>query len=563
MEMETEVIITNFYWERVQLYIEGYVKNIDLNKSTFYIQNPTESLTLEPNDVYINENRFRLRLNTVNINDGNYLPSNRYLIVLQNKQKNIGELSQEFLDKEFYDLTENELENFNYLETENEKANYLLLKSRVIFRHGGKSKKTTYTVTPNIARDLNEFVLDITLKMTKPKPSFLKQKKRNIIKKYHQNSFIIRNFAFKTLFNISKLLNMRKSNTVLFTSDSRAKLSGNLKFVYDKMIERNLDKKYKFHFIFKPHVSERRNMLSKVMFPLLLGKSDYIFLDDYHPMLIGLKFRKKQEIIQVWHAVGAFKTVGFSRIGKKGGFFYHYKNHRYYTKSFVASEHDVPIYGEAFGIKDENVIPTGVPRTDVFFDENYKELSQKRVFSKYPNIKDKKIILFAPTFRGNGHRTAFYPFFKLDLDRLAHYAEDNDAVILFKMHPLVRNNIKIPEKYEEYLIDVHDYTEVNDLLFVADLLISDYSSIVYEFALLRKPMLFYAFDLEDYIATRDFYINYTDFVPGKIVQNFNDLMRAIENQDFEEYKIDLFLNKYFKYLDGKATERLVRNIFGS
>src|SRR5699024_3254131 len=155
------------------------------------------------------------------------------------------------------------------------------------------------------------------------------------------------------------------------------------------------------------------------------------------------------------------------------------------------------------------------PRTDVFFDESYKDLSQKRVFSKYPNIEDKKIILFAPTFRGNGHRTAFYPFFKLDLERLASYAKNNNAVILFKMHQLVRNNIKIPKKYENYLIDVHDYTEVNDLLFVSDLLISDYSSIIYEFALLKKPMLFYAFDLEDYIATRDFYINYSEFVPGK------------------------------------------------
>ncbi|MDK9844886.1 CDP-glycerol glycerophosphotransferase family protein [Staphylococcus equorum] len=561
--MEPEVIITNFYWERVQLYIEGYVKGIDLRDSNFYIENPTEDLTLKPNDVSIKKNEFKLRLNTVNINNGNYLPSNRYLIVLENKQKNIGKLSQEFLNNAFSNLTEDELEKFNGLETENKKENFLLLKSKIIFRHGGKSQKTTYTVTPCIAKDLNEFVLGVTLKMPKPKPSFLKQKKNNLLAKYNKNSFVFRKFMFNLLFNISKLFNMRKSNTILFTSDSRAKLSGNLKFVHDKMIERNLDEKYKFRFIFKPHVSERRNMLSKIMFPVLLGKSDYIFLDDYHPMLIGLKFRKKQEIIQVWHAVGAFKTVGFSRIGKKGGFFYHYKNHRYYTKSFVASEHDVPIYGEAFGIKDKNVIPTGVPRTDVFFDENYKELSQKRVFSKYPNIKDKNIILFAPTFRGNGHRTAFYPFFKLDLERLASYAKDNNAVILFKMHPLVRNNIKIPKKYENYLIDVHDYTEVNDLLFVSDLLISDYSSIIYEFALLKKPMLFYAFDLENYIETRDFYINYPEFVPGKIVRNFNDLMKAIENKDFEEYKIDLFLNKYFKFLDGKATERLVRNIFGS
>ncbi|CAD2073196.1 CDP-glycerol glycerophosphotransferase family protein [Phocicoccus pinnipedialis] len=559
--MKTDVIITNFYLERVQLYIEGYVNNIDLKSSSFYIQNPTEKISLQPNQVYIENSKFKIRINTVNINEGDFLPASRYLLIVQDTKKNIAQLDSKYLNPQFYDLEENEIESYNKLESENQKNNFLLKKLEVKFRHGGVSKNYIYTITPQIARDLNEFIINISFKKPKPKLNYVQSKKQNIRKRYNKNSFFIRDFIFKSLFTISKILNKKRRNTVLFTSDSRAQLSGNLKFVFDKMIEKNLDRKYNIHFIFKRHVSERRSFINKIKFPILLGKANYIFLDDYHPMLINLKFRKDQEIIQVWHAVGAFKTVGYSRIGKKGGHFYHYKNHRYYTKTFVASEHDVPIYGEAFGIKDKNVIPTGVPRTDAFFDENYREKGKNRVYSKYPNIKNKKVILFAPTFRGNGHRTAFYPFFKIDLDRLAKYALENNAVILFKMHPLIQNKIQIPQKYEKYLIDVHDYSDINDLLFITDLLISDYSSVVYEYALLQKPMIFYAFDLEDYVATRDFYVNYTDFVPGKIVNNFTELMDAIENEDYETYKIDTFLNKYFKFLDGKASERLVDNVF--
>ena len=114
---------------------------------------------------------------------------------------------------------------------------------------------------------------------------------------------------------------MRKGNTVLFTSDSRSEMSGNFKFIYDEMLKRKLDDKYKIHSLFKPNISERRNFKDKFKFPYLLGKADYIFVDDFHPMLYKVNFRKSQEIIQVWHAVGAFKTVGFSRTGKKEGHF--------------------------------------------------------------------------------------------------------------------------------------------------------------------------------------------------------------------------------------------------
>ncbi|SUM61611.1 glycosyl glycerophosphate transferase involved in teichoic acid biosynthesis [Staphylococcus saprophyticus] len=180
-----------------------------------------------------------------------------------------------------------------------------------------------------------------------------------------------------------------------------------------------------------------------------------------------------------------------------------------------------------------------------------------------PIVKGKQVILFAPTFRGSGHHTAHYPFFKIDFARFARYCRENNAIVLFKMHPFVKNKLNIPREYQEYFVDVSDFREVNDILFITDILISDYSSLVYEFAVFKRPMLFYAFDLEDYITSRDFYEPYETFVPGKIVESFNDLIVALDQKDFDVEKVEPFLDKHFKYQDGRSSERLVRNVFGS
>ena len=100
-------------------------------------------------------------------------------------------------------------------------------------------------------------------------------------------------------------------------------------------------------------------------------------------------------------------------------------------------------------------------------------------------------------------------------------------------------------------------------MFITDILISDYSSLIYEFSVFKRPMLFYAFDLEDYITTRDFYENYESFVPGKIVESFDDLIDSLYKRDYDQYKVEPFLNKHFKYQDGRSSERLVRDLFGS
>ena len=131
------------------------------------------------------------------------------------------------------------------------------------------------------------------------------------------------------------------------------------------------------------------------------------------------------------------------------------------------------------------------------------------------------------------------------------------------MHPFVRNKLTIDRRYQNIFIDVSEYREVNDILFITDVLISDYSSLIYEYAVFEKPMLFYAFDLEDYTATRDFYEPYEKFVPGKIVTRFEDVITALEQNDFEQEKVPTFLRKNFKYRDGRSSERIVRDLFGS
>lgn len=561
---KSKIVIDEIYWERVQLFISGHAENLDISQSNFVLRNLVETKTLPANGVKIDGSYFLCRFDVAILDEGSYLPSGQYLLVNQQDLDYITEINFNFLDSNLYELTEEQVEKYEAKETENGKNNYLLDKYTTTFRKGGNSKKKKYTIKPKISEEVNEFVVDVKFEgVDKPRKSKFTKSLKAIKKKYNKTSFKVRNFFFHLTFKSAKSFHKRKKKNVLFISDSRANMSGNFQFVYNEMLRQNLDKEYRIHQIFKSNITERRGFIDKFRFPFLLGKADYIFIDDFHPLIYQLNFKEIQEIIQVWHAVGAFKTVGFSRTGKRGGPFFDSKNHRNYTKAYVSSETDVPFYAEAFGIKEDYVIPTGVPRTDILFDKEYERDIVEKLQHEFSFINGKKVILFAPTFRGNGHRSAHYPFFKIDFERFAKYCEENNAIVLFKMHPFIKNELKIPPQYEDYFYDISSVREVNDILFITDILISDYSSLIYEFAVFKRPMLFYAFDLEDYITSRDFYEPYETFVPGKIVETFDDLIVALEREDFEQEKVPQFLNKHFKYQDGKSSERLVNHLFSS
>lgn len=336
-------------------------------------------------------------------------------------------------------------------------------------------------------------------------------------------------------------------------------MDGNFKFVYDEINKRRI---YKIKTFLQPSVSSKLGFVDKVRFLYAIATSKYILLDDFYPKIYNFKLREETELVQLWHACGAFKTFGFSRLGKEGGPKMRSRNHRNYTKAIVSSDDIRKHYAEGFGISEDKVFATGVPRTDIFFDEEYKSSKIKELTEKYPLIKDKKVIMFAPTFRGNGQQTAYYDFDKFDIEELYNELSD-EYVIIMKLHPFIKNIPTIDKKYEKFIIDLTSEREINDLLFVSDILITDYSSVCFEYSLLNRPMIFFAYDMEEYIEKRDFYYPYKGFVPGPIVKTTEGIINVIKDNNFELDKLDGFRNRFFNYFDGKSTERVVNMIFDS
>jgi CDP-ribitol ribitolphosphotransferase len=367
-----------------------------------------------------------------------------------------------------------------------------------------------------------------------------------------------RRVGFRLLVWSTGMFQRRRRPQVLFASALISEMSGNLKAVHDRMVARGLDREYDLVTSLRPRAGEKRGFLGRVRLARALARSDVILLDDSFPPLTWLKLGPNVRIIQLWHASGAFKTVGYSRVGKPADADRFARVHKDYTAATVSSEHDVPFYAEAFGLPEERVIPTGIPRMDSFFDEGAKAAGLAAARAAFPQTVGHMTILYAPTFRGSGPKSATFDFDRLDYTALHAIAVEKDATVIIKMHPFVTEPLRIPEPFRARLVDGSKARiDVNDLLFAVDLLITDYSSIVFEFSTLGRPMLFYAYDLDDYIGSRDFYVPFERFVPGRIVRTFPELVDAIRRDDYEIDRVAAFAEAHFAYLDAGSSDRVI------
>ena len=363
-------------------------------------------------------------------------------------------------------------------------------------------------------------------------------------------------WLFKSSFLLFKILRVKK-NRITFISLRRNDISGNFAFVYEKIKD---DKNLDIHFILNEHTISFMTIREIFDFTKSCATSKVIVLDEFTPMIHYIDLRKGTKLVQLWHACGAFKTFGFTRLSKPKGSPQTTRNHRSYDYVTVSSTYCKKCHSEGFGISTDNVVATGIPRTDVFFDDEYKDKARMKFYEEHPQFIGKKIILFAPTFRGTVKETAFYPTELFDVAKVCESIPDDYAIII-KHHPFVLDVQPIPKKYSDRVIDLSEDTELNDLLFITDVIITDYSSLVFEASLLYIPMIFYAFDLEKYINERDFYFDFKQYVPGKIAYSLDEIIDAINNEDYCTEKIGPFADMFFDNRDGKATDRVVKLLY--
>ena len=379
--------------------------------------------------------------------------------------------------------------------------------------------------------------------------------------------FKILNLALFFIYNRIMLLFLRLDREkVLFLSESHFNLDGNLKAVFD-----SLDSKYEKNVYVKHDRRQRDKLSRKLKMWRDLTDSKYIILDDFFSLTSAMKLRKGQELVQLWHGCGAFKKFGFSRMNTGDNIQNINKGYRKYTKVAVTSETVRPCFAEAFDVPEKCVKAVGRPRTDMFFDRNETAEARERVYKAFPDLRDKKVVLVAPTYRGRKVEDAHYDFEQLGLDFLAGCL-GNKYHIITKWHPALYSNMMrgicespVLSGYDEKnakITDVSAYGDINDLLTVADVLVTDFSSVIFDYFLLDKPVVYFIYDRENYQENRGLYFDFKDYLYGEVAFDRKSLAAAIKAEKTCKSSRHAFKEKFMKSCDGRSTERVIEWVFG-
>ncbi|OBA02777.1 CDP-glycerol--glycerophosphate glycerophosphotransferase [Bacillus subtilis] len=293
---------------------------------------------------------------------------------------------------------------------------------------------------------------------------------------------------------------------------------------------------------------KEKNPIHLIKAVYLMFNSKVVITDNYFLLTSVLINRKQTKCIQVWHANGSLKKFGLEDITNVQRTKTDMKRFKRVYSSFdyltVGSDEMADIFKKSFGIKDHQLLKIGVPLTDPYYQKSKKRNSDTLKF------ENKKIILYAPTFRDYDMHSIQLPFTE---KQLIHQLK-GEYVLFVKLHPAIQNNINI--KYSsDYIKDVSNYA-LYDLLMAADILVTDYSSVPFEFSILNKPILFYTYDLQLYQEKRGLVDNYLSIIPGRASYDSKSLINEIQTP-FNYSKIKVFSDKWNKYSKGNSSGNLL------
>lgn len=363
---------------------------------------------------------------------------------------------------------------------------------------------------------------------------------------------------YALFFNICRIFPVKK-NRVTFLSPHRENFTDSL-----GMVLRETEKRGKYRIVKISSADLTLDGISSIPRVLsfftvkayLLATSGYVFLNDNFMPMGSLRFSKDTVVTQLWHAEGVFKKFGLHIPQSENIRARELAGNSKLTYVVCSSESVVPYYAEAFGIDESRVLPLGAPRADRFLSVNDSSSVKEKLYQKYPEIRGKKLVLYAPTFRDDEAEDKKL----LDSVDTAEFNRrlGDEYALLIRLHPQIHRC----DYTLEGAVDVTDYEDVGELTLACDVMVTDYSSVCMDAALIKKPLYFYAFDLEKYNADRSFYFDYKQYVPGPVAEDFTTLLDMIESDAASlcAEKAEHFRKFNFGNPDGKATERVVDTI---
>ncbi|QUW21219.1 bifunctional glycosyltransferase family 2 protein/CDP-glycerol:glycerophosphate glycerophosphotransferase [Sporosarcina sp. Marseille-Q4063] len=351
-----------------------------------------------------------------------------------------------------------------------------------------------------------------------------------------------------------------RSKWILFESNMGKQYSDNPKYIYKMMSETQNDYKYIWSFedpkaikLPRPAVKVKRNSLKHFYY---LNRSKY-WVDNQG--MAHLTEKKEQQIyLQTWHGT-PLKKMGYDQ--KKLPSKAELDRLKIQTKAwdyFVSpNAYSTNIFKKAFRYGGE-IIESGYPRNDILINQR-REVIQK-VQDRFEIGSEKKVILFAPTFR-DWDPDSFQKVIK-DMQAISQEIDDN-SIVLLRLHYLLSNKISQAD-LPSNVINVSTYNDIQELYLLADVLITDYSSIMFDYALLKRPIILYCYDLEEYVTRRGMYFDLIEKAPGPICRTIDDVLYYLNHQEndeiFDEH-LERFINEFGSLEIGRSASRVIEQVF--
>lgn len=304
-----------------------------------------------------------------------------------------------------------------------------------------------------------------------------------------------------------------------------------------------------------------KTLKNKILYCLHIIKQVYyiatskaIVLDSYCIPVSLLDQSIKAPVVQMWHAMGNMKKFGYTAIGTEEG---HSKNaaalfkmHHGYNAVLISSKNFIADYAAGFGVDPSIILEAPLPKTDLLISSEYKKIKRDEIYSKFPELRLKKNIVYCPTFRRKAAKNETQA-----MANLLNAIDFEKFNFIYKPHPVSTqkfNDSRVLENYGPY-----------NMLYIADYIISDYSTVIYEAGLLEVPIYLYGYDWDEYNQKRSLNIDIKHDVPTLFTDNPKKIIQAIESNTFDYQAYQCFIKENITIPSGKTCTQQVLDIIFS